>query len=217
VVSAQIQLGEFDEATATAEEVLEVFPEESSLWAIYSTALERQGMTDEAVAALAEIEAIDPEYPDLYARQGNLLLQAGRRDDALPLLRQAVDVQGADPNRISRIIFADAYSKGIQPDTKDWPYAIAGITAAKEYEVSAETQQELDFWHGWALYQTGIQVQEAQTLQSAEQAAPMFRQARQLFQSSADYAQQRDINLQQILDAADTYIEIQEAIIQRGR
>jgi tetratricopeptide (TPR) repeat protein len=217
VISAQIQLGEFEEATATAEEVLQVFPEESALWAIYSTALERQGMIDEAVAALAEIEAIDPEYPDLYARQGNLYLQAGRRDDALPLLRRAVDEQGADPNRISRIIFADAYSKGIQPDTKDWPYAIAGITAAKEYDVNPDTQQELDFWHGWALYQTGIQVQEAQTLQSAERAAPMFRQARQLFQSSADYAQQRDINLQQILEAADTYIEIQEAIIQRGR
>jgi tetratricopeptide (TPR) repeat protein len=217
VISSDIQLGDLEEATATAEEVLEIFPEESSLWAIYSTALERQGRTDEAVAALGEIEAIDPEYPDLYARQGNLLLQAGRRDDALPLLQQAVDVQGADPNRISRIIFADAYGKGIQPDTKNWPYALEGITAAKQYDVSPETQQELDFWHGWVLYQTGIQVQEAQTLQSAEQAAPMFRQAKQLFEASADYARQREINLQQILEASDTYIEIQEAIIQRGR
>lgn len=217
VVSAEIQLGDFAAASSTAEEVLEVFPEESSLWAIYSTALERQGRTDDAVAALAEIEAIDPEYPDLYARQGNLLLQADRRDDALPLLQQAVDVQGADPNRISRIIFADAYGKGIQPETKNWPYALEGITAAKQYDVSPETQQELDFWHGWVLYQTGIQVQEAQTLQSAERAAPMFRQAKQLFESSADYARQREINLQQILEASDTYIEIQEAIIQRGR
>lgn len=217
VISSDIQLGDLEEATATAEQVLETFPEESALWAIYSTALERQGRIDDAVAALAQIEAIDPEYPDLYARQGNLLLQEGRRDEALPLLQQAVEVQGADPNRIARIIFADAYGKGIQPDTKDWPYALAGIQAAKGYDVNPDTQMELDFWHGWVLYQQGIEVQEAQTLQSAQRAAPMFRQAKGLFEGARGYAQQRNINIDQILQATDTYIEIQEAIIQRGR
>jgi tetratricopeptide (TPR) repeat protein len=217
VISANIQLGNLAEATTIAEQVLEVFPEEPSVWAVYATALERQDRIDEAVAALGEIEAVDPNYPDLFARQGNMLLAAGRRADALPILRKAVDIQGQDPNRVARIIFADAYGKGIQPEQKNWAYAQEGILAAKEYEVSAETAQELNFWHGWVLYQQGIGVQEAQTLESAQRALPMFRQAKELFQSAQAYAQQRNINLSQILQATDTYIEIQDAIIRRGR
>jgi tetratricopeptide (TPR) repeat protein len=217
VISANIQLGNLAEATTIAEQVLEVFPEEPSVWAVYATALERQERIDEAVAALGEIEAVDPNYPDLFARQGNMLLAAGRRADALPILRKAVDIQGQDPNRVARIIFADAYGKGIQPEQKNWPYALDGILAAKEYEVGAETAQELNFWHGWVLYQQGIGVQEAQTLESAQRALPMFRQAKEFFQSAQAYAQQRNINLSQILQATDTYIEIQDAIIRRGR
>jgi tetratricopeptide (TPR) repeat protein len=217
VISANIQLGSLAEATTIAEQVLEVFPQEASVWAVYATALERQDRVDEAVAALGEIEAVDPDYPDLFARQGNMLLAAGRRADALPILRKAVDVQGQDPNRVARIIFADAYSKGIQPEQKNWPYALEGILAAKEYSVSAETSQELNFWHGWVLYQQGIGVQEAQTLASAQRALPMFQDAKELFQSAQAYAQQRNINLAQILQATDTYIEIQDAIIRRGR
>lgn len=216
-ISAHIQLGNLEQASATAEQVLEVFPQEASVWAVYATALERQERIDEAVAALGRIEAIDPQYPDLYARQGNMLLASGRRADALPLLRRAVDDQGSDPNRIARIIFADAHSKGILPEQKNWPYALEGILAAKAYQVTPETQQMLDFWHGWVLYQQGIGIQEPNTLESAQRAAPMFRQAKEFFQSAQAYAQQQNINLAQILQATDTYIEIQDAIIKRGR
>jgi tetratricopeptide (TPR) repeat protein len=217
VISAHIQLGDLEQAVSTSEQVLDVFPEEASVWAVYATALERSERVDDAVAALGRIETIDPEFPDLYARQGNMLLAAGRRADALPILRKAVDVQGQDPNRVARIIFADAYSKGIQPEQKNWGYALEGIVAAKEYQVSAETMQELNFWHGWTLYQRGILIQEPQTLDSAQRSAPMFRQAKDFFQSAQAYAQQRNINLTQILQATDTYIEIQDAIIRRGR
>ncbi|MDT8340509.1 MAG: tetratricopeptide repeat protein [Longimicrobiales bacterium] len=217
VISAHIQLGNPQEASATAEQVLEVFPQEGSVWAVYSTALERQGRVDEAVAALKRIETIDPGFPDLYARQGNMLLAAGRRADALPILRRAVDEQGQDPNRVARIIFGDAYSKGVAPDQKNWGYALEGILAAKEYQVSAENRQEFNFWHGWVLYQQGMQAQEPQTVQSAQRSVPLFRQAKDLFESARGYAQQRGINLTQILDATNQYIEIQDAIIRRGR
>lgn len=217
VVSANVQLGNLEDAITTAESVLEVFPEESSIWAVYSTALERTGRIDDALAALQSIETIDPEFADLYARQGNMLLAANRRDEALPILRKAVDLQGADPNTVARIIFGDAYRKGIQPEQKNWGYALGGIRAAKEYEVSSETGQELNFWHGWVLYQQGILAQEAQTLESAQRSAPLFRQAKEFFQGAMGYAQQRNINLTQIIDATDQYIEIQDAIIRRGR
>lgn len=217
VVSANVQLGNLDDAISTAQSVLEVFPQEASIWAVYSTALERAGRIDEALAALQEIETVDPDFPDLYARQGNMLLAANRRDEALPILRNAVDRQGANPNTIARIIFGDAYRKGIQPEQKNWGYALGGIRAAKEYEVTPQTGQELNFWHGWVLYQQGILAQEAQTLESAQRSAPLFRQAKELFQGATGYAQERQINISQIIDATDQYIEIQDAIIRRGR
>jgi tetratricopeptide (TPR) repeat protein len=215
VVSANVQLGNLEDAITTAQSVLEVFPQEASVWAVYSTALERSGRIDDALAALREIETIDPDFPDLYARQGNMLLAANRRDEALPILRNAVELQGANPNTISSIIFGDAYRKGIQPEQKNWSYALGGILAAKEYEVTADQSYQLNFWHGWVLYQQGIIAQEAQTLESAQRSAPLFRQAKELFQGATGYAQVQD-QLPQIISATDQYIEIQDAIIRRG-
>lgn len=215
VISAHIQMGNLQEAVTTAEQVIEVFPEEASVLAVYSTALQRADRIDEAVAALQRIEAIDPEFPNLYARQGSMLLVAGRRDDALPLLRRAVTEGNSDPNQIARTIFADAYQKGVQQE--NWNYALQGIQAAKEYELSDQNRQEMNFWHGYSLYQQGIAAQEPQTVESARRTMPMFQRAKELFESATGYAQQRDINLAQFLEATTQYIEIQDAIIQRGR
>ena len=122
--------------------------------------------------------------------------------------------QSADA--IAQMIFADAYTKGIQPDPKRWDYAIRMITAAKQFEVGEQKQEQLDFWHGWSLYNRAIPLQDPNTLETARATLPQFQQALRFFQSSRAYASRQGINLQQLLDAASTYVEIQEAIIQRG-
>ena len=45
----------------------------------------------------------------------------------------------------------------------------------------------------------------------------MFEQAKQLFTSGRSYAAKAGVNVQQIMDAVDTYIEIQTVLIRRGR
>lgn len=214
IIAAYLQLGDLPQAIATAERVLETHPGEAAIWAVYADAQQRQGNLDEAIEALDRVAEIDPTYPNLALRQGNWLLQAGRADDALPYFRKAVE-EGADANQVARMIFADAHSNGVR--TENYDYAIRGITTAKEFDVNAQTKAELDFWHGWSVLQRAIKMQEPQTLQTAERTKPMFEQALRLFQASKSYADaQPSINYGQMTQAAETYIEIQDAIIRRG-
>ncbi len=225
VIVAQVQMNQLEGAASTAERVLEIFDGEAVIWATYADALRRLGRIDEAVEAYQAIEEIDPEYPDLFARQGQILIQAGRRDDAVPVLMRAVE-RGGNPNQLSRLIFADAYSNGVQK--QQWSYALQGIQAAKSFEGLADASVgELDFWHGFVQYNRGIQVcrcgpdAPGGTVETAEAALPIFQEAKALLGSagSTAYAEGRNLktNQDQLLNGADQYIEMQGAIIRRGR
>ncbi len=219
VIVGHMQLGDLAQAEQFASRVLQTHASEASLWSAYSTVLERQGNIEGAVEALQRIESIDPEYENLYARQGMLFMRDGQRDRAIPIFQRAVE-RGADANVVARQIFADAYQKGLdsQNPNRDLAYGIAGVSAAKEFDLSPETRALLDFWHGYGLYQQGIQSEAPQTLQSAQRSLPLFQRARQLFQAGSPYAAtEPSINIDQFLQATDQYIEIQEAIIRRGR
>ncbi len=218
IVSAYAQIGEAQEAVTFAERALAVYPNEASLLSTYSTALQRLDRIDDAVKALQRIEAIDPEYPDLYARQGNLLIQAGRRDDAVPIFQRAAE-RGADPNRLADLLFGDAYTKGLDTKNpnKNLDYGIAGVVAAKTLDLNAETRTKMDFWHGYGLYLKGVAVGEPNTLASARVAQPLFEQALPLLRAGASYAPTVGIPSDQIVQAAQQYLDIQNAIIKRGR
>jgi hypothetical protein len=63
-----------------------------------------------------------------------------------------------------------------------------------------------------------VKEQEPQTLQTAQATLPKFQQALRLFGLAGEYAaSQPSITLEQFQNNTNTYIEIQEAIIKRGR
>ena len=218
IISAYAQLGENDQAVSFAEQVLLTYPEDTSILSAYSVALGREDRVDDAVAALQRIETIDPEYPNLFARQAQMLLQADRRDDAVPVMQRAV-TNGADPEQMAQILFGDAFNKGLDPKNPDrsLAYALSGIAAAKGFEIGAELKAQLDFWHGYGLFQRGLAQQEPNTLASAQASLPSFQQAVPLLQAGASYAPQVGVDPNQIIQATQQYIEIQQAIIRRGR
>ena len=77
---------------------------------------------------------------------------------------------------------------------------------------------QLNFWHAYSLYQGGVQEQEPQTLATAQATLPKFQQALSLFAEAEEYAaSQPSITIEQFLNNTNTYIEIQDAIIKRGR
>ncbi|MGD2069042.1 MAG: tetratricopeptide repeat protein [Gemmatimonadota bacterium] len=214
VINAYTQLDQPEDAISVGERILEVHPDEASLWWAYAQALQRAERTDEAMEALGEVARIDPEYPDLYAIQGRWLLDQGRLDDAVAKLEEAV-ARGRNPDQMARLIFADAHAIGTQQ--KDLGRAIRYMETAKQFDVSDGQRQELDFWHAYFLLQKGRADEQPQTLETARATLPMFQQAKRLFEASRPHAQQNpNLQLGSLIQATDQYIAIQEAIIKRA-
>lgn len=217
MVAAHITLGEFDEGVALAERLLETHSGEAPIWSIYADALQRAERIDDGISALERVKELDPEYPNVSVRQGNWLLQEGRTEEAIPALQDAVDRGEQSVDAVADLVFANAYNNGV--DVRDWGYAIRVLRLARQFEVSDLTGQKLNFWLGYSLFQSARARQEPQTLETAQATLPQFREALQMIQSCGDYAQRANLeaNRQELLSATNTYIEIQDAIIRRGR
>ncbi len=216
IISAYIQLGELESAIEMSERALETHAQQDNIWVLYAEALQGSGRLDEAITALDRVREINPEHPSAALRQGNWLIQAGRLEEAVEVLSGAAEGNPQQAEQAARMIFAEAYQNGYQKD--DFQYSIRGMTAAKELpNLSVEMTSQLNFWHGFSIYQIAVAEQEAQTLATAQSSLPKFQQAAQLLQQSGDYPASVNVNLAQLLENTNTYIEIQEAIIKRGR
>jgi len=217
-IRAYLQLNENQEALRTAERGLQIFPEAANIWSEKGTAHNRLQQTDEAVAALQRAMEINPELPNIRARMGNFMVQAGRLDDGLPYLRQAIEAGEQTPDQVANMIFADAHTNGIRDD-RDLAYGIRRLELAKnELDVSTEWRQQLDFWHGYAMFRLAIERQEPNTVQSAQAALPQFQRSRELLRAGQPYVQRTNVlQFGPLMENVDRYIEIQEAIIRRGR
>ena len=216
VVRAHIQLEDLPAAISMAERALETHPQNDQLWSIYADALQRNGQIDQAITALDRVREINPEYPNVTLRQGNWLIQAGRVQDAVALLKQAVATSPDQAEMAARMVFADAYSNGVQKENLQ--YCLTGVAAAKELPgLSSMMTSQLNFWHGYCLFNMAIKEQEPNTVETARATLPKFQQALSLFEQADEYADsQPSITLSQFLNNVGTYIEIQEAVIRRG-
>jgi len=215
VVAAYVQLGQQQDAIDFAQKALQKRPDEAQLWSVYADALNRAGDVEHAISALDTLESVDPDYANVAVRQGKWLMDAGRVQDAVPVLKKAVQKGEQTPDVVARLLLADAHQKGVQKD--DYAYAIKGIQAAEQFDVSPKVKSELSFWHAYSLFQQAQKEQQPQTVETAKSTLPKFQQALKLFQSAKGYAaQQSSIDLQKFLDATNTFIEIQQAIIKRA-
>ncbi len=217
-IRAYLQLNEPQEALRTAERGLEIFPESGRVWSEKGQVHVRLQQTDEAVAALERAQQFNPDLPNMNSRMGSVLAQAGRLDDAMPYFQRGIEAGEQTPDQVANFIFADAHSRGIR-DNRDLDYGIRRIEMAKnELEVSGEWREQLDFWHGYAIFQRAIQRQAPSTVESARATLPEFRRARELLMAGRPYVQREQIiqNFNEFVGNVDTYIEIQDAIIRRA-
>jgi tetratricopeptide (TPR) repeat protein len=215
---AHMQLNEDQEALRIAERGVQIFPEAANIWSEKGTVHNRLRQTDDAVRALERAMAINPDFPGLRGRMGNYLVQAGRVNDGLPYLRAAMEAGEWTADQVVNSILSDAHTRGIQQD-RDLGYAIAQIEMAKsEFQVSTELRQQLDFWHGWAVFSQARRRQEPNTVQSAQATRPEFVRARELLQAGQPFVQRSGVipNFAELIENVNTFIEIQDAIIRRG-
>lgn len=216
MMAANMQLQNYNRAIEIAEQALATHRDEAQVWSLYADALQKLGQLDRALAALDSTAARDPDYANIAARKGKWLLEQGRVTQALPAFREAIRRGEQPQDVIAQLLIAHGHEKGVTP--KDYAYAIRIFEMAREFAEQPKTKEMRNFWHGYALYQSAVQQQEPQTLESARKTLPMFQEALSLFENSKNYAaSQPSIDLARFLSAAKTYIEIQEAIIKRGR
>ncbi len=219
MVAAHIQLQQYEEAMAIGEQLVQSHGDEAQIWSVYADALQRAGNLDEAIAALQRVEDLDPDYATVKMRQGTWLLEAGRIDESIPVFQEAIARGEQSADRVAYSVWANGYQTGVAPDTKNWPYAIRVMGLAREFETSEEMTQQINFWLGYAIFNQAVAQQQAQTLETAQATLPRFQEALRLIQSASGYASRQNMEgtRQQLIGNVNTYIEIQEAIIRRGR
>jgi tetratricopeptide (TPR) repeat protein len=217
MVAAHVSLGEFDEAVALANRILQTHPEEAAIWSVYADALQRTGQVDEAIEALNRVKELDPDYGLVAVRQGKWLLDEGRFEEALPVFEDAIARGEQTADEVAYLIFANGHQEGVR--NENWTHAVRIFELAGEFEITAEMREQLDFWLAYSLYQRASVQQEPNTLETAQATLPQFQRALRLLNGCAGYAQRNDLerNRQELINATNTYIEIQEAIIRRGR
>lgn len=216
IIAAHIQLGELPEAISVAEDALKTHPQEAAIWSMYADALQRTDKLSEAITALDRASEIEPSNTTYALRKGKWLVDAGRMDEAVTALTALATADPTQADQAARMLFADAYAKGVQKN--NYSYAVKVIGAAKEIPGLGDgLQQQLNFWHGYSLYQGALEEQKPSTLATAKSTLPKFQQALSLLQKSGNYPKSVNVNMDQLTQAVNTYIEIQEAIIKRGR
>jgi len=217
IINAHLNLGEFSEAVAFGERIIETHGEEAQIWSVYADALQRADRIDEAITALERVKELDGEYPNVAARQGSWLMNAGRLNEAMPIFREAIQRGEQSADAVVNLVFTNGYNEGVRAE--DWNYAIRVIRLTRDFDASAEISQRSNFWLGYSLYRQASVQQEPQTLATAESTLGKFKEALRLLQGAGTYAQGQNLenNRQELLSATNTYIEIQEAIIRRGR
>ena len=91
------------------------------------------------------------------------------------------------------------------------------MSAAKELpDLSEEMLSQLNFWHGFSVYQAAVLQQAPTTLATARATLPLFRSALALLNQAGGYPASVGVNLTELVTNVNTYVEIQDAIIKRG-
>jgi tetratricopeptide (TPR) repeat protein len=217
LIAAYIELDEVPQAISTAETALKTHPDDDGIWSYYADALQRAGKLDEALAALDRVKEINPDYPNVAFRQGKWLIQAGRLDDAVNALKTAAAADPQQAETAARLIFNDAYAKGVQK--KNYTYAANGLAAALTLpNLAPGMVAQLTFWQGYSIYQSAYVDQAPNTVATAKSTLPRFEKALDLLQKPGvgDYAKSVNVNITEMIDNVKTFIDIQQKIIKRG-
>ncbi len=209
------KLEQTDRAVSIGQEATSIYPDSSFVWDAYARALDNAGQVDEALAALDRVSELNPDAR-VTARKANLLLRDDRIDDAVEQFVRAVENGELTEDQAFNAIFGYGYSAKYQNDLRE--EALEVFEASRRFATNERTESQVNFWMGYTIFQQAIEVQAPSTLESAEQALPMFQRALSLFENARAYEQvQSSIDVQRFIDNTTQYIEIQEALIARGR
>jgi tetratricopeptide (TPR) repeat protein len=106
---AQIQLGMFSDALATADAGLAIYKNDAMLWNNRGWALENLGKNQDALGAYDKAVSLDGNYTNALINQGNLLNEMGKYPEAVAAYTRANET---DPFNIAASDGLEAANKG---------------------------------------------------------------------------------------------------------
>ncbi len=217
VMASHIALGQLDEALALGAQGIEYFPDDAQVRSQLANAYNQAGDVDQAISTLEAALAIDPDLANANARIGQWLLAVDRVEEAGEAFSAAVAAGEQPADVLANQIFGYGYNEKDQ-GAGDFNGAVEAYDVARELDISPALQSQISFFHGYARYRQAEAANQPNTLESAQASLPIFREALAQFNQAGDYGQANPgSNLGQFIAGTNTYIEIQEGIIARGR
>ena len=216
LIVALFKLDRLEEAVELGAQAVEYYPENADLWNSYSRALQQAGRYEEALAAIERTEEIREPTAGLTQRKGQILLQMDRDEEAVATIIEGAEAGLYRPDDAFTTIFSHAYNQEFQNGNLDAAYGL--LEAAGPVAESREHTLARNFWRGYILYQQGQQIHQPQTAESAAEALPVFEQALEFLKAAQGYEEiLPSADVPKFLDATQRFIEIEEALIKRGR
>ncbi|HSQ93977.1 MAG TPA: tetratricopeptide repeat protein [Methanoregula sp.] len=124
---AQIQLEQYADAVATADNGLALYPEDAMLWNNRGYALSLLGRNQEALAAYDKSVTFDRNYTTAYINKGDILSQMGRYSDAAAAYTRANET---DPFNIAASEGLEAARKGEATSSQTMTIIMAVVLVA---------------------------------------------------------------------------------------
>lgn len=216
LIVALFKLQRYEEAVTLGSRAVEAHPENANLWRSYATALQEAGQLEEALAAIDRTQELGSESAGLTQRKGQILLRLDRDEEAVATIIEGAEAGLYRPQDAFNTIFAHAYQQEFQNGNLDAAFGL--LEAAGTVAESREHVLARNFWRGYILYQQGQQIHAPETAASAQEALPVFEQALEYFQAAEGYEEiHASADVPRFLDATQRFIEIEKALIERGR
>ena len=216
LIVALFKLQNFEEAVTLGQQAVEAHPENANLWQSYSRALQEAGQYQQALAAIDSTEALGKESAALTQRKGQILLQLDRDEEAVATIIEGVEAGHYGPQAAFNTIFAHAYQQEFQKGNLDAAFEL--LEAAGPVAESREHTLARNFWRGFILYQQGQNIHDGETAAAAERALPVFERALEFFQAAQGYEEiHASADVPKFLNATRQFIDIEKALIERGR
>jgi tetratricopeptide (TPR) repeat protein len=213
LVVALTKLNRTDQAVSLGQKATTIAPDSADVWDAYSRALEQAGDIDQALQALDKVASLNPDAK-VTGRKANLLLKAGRYDQAATLFQQAVQNGELTGDNAFNAFFAAGYK---EYQDKKFDDALKIFDAARPLAQSDRAKNFVNFWSGYILFQQGQEIQKPSTYESAQKALPIFQRALEMFKQATGYSKYQKTDVQKFIDNTNQFIDIQQALIKRGK
>ena len=186
----------------------------ATFWALRADMLAEMSQFDDAVRELGYALEMDPSYPNGFLKRGIFHLQGGApMSSAIADFQRAVD-SGSDPDVIASQLLARGYNNHFKAG--QIAQAISMFQAGLDFARSSGTQNQLNFFIGYGIYQQAVALDESNPNEEcgpAQRALQRFQQVPGYIQRAGDVQRSSQ---SQILEATDTYIFRQEQIVKKA-